>query len=338
MAGHPSVAAGLPEGVLTHFAEGLRTESEGSLHEKFAEIGNASVDWIDSLANMMARDEPAAVVDEVLYAAQVVRDVRPSVVVCNVPHNAGNFLHAVCRDVGCALVCVNSTARPEPLGDEATLGLLRSRYPDVMRRTEDGGRELSRLLSERLGAALPGDQRPVTLLPGSPLLVGSAPQPHELFTGPLIRLPYEPGGGGLGGDWLEWVEASPDPVVYIAFGSLVRPTEELLGRLVEALDGGPWRVIWSLPKDQQRAVPALSERWRVTSWAPQADLLQHERVRCFLSHCGGNSSQEAMAYGVPMVCMPYYGDQYEWSRAMCEDRRGLNGYLLLTTHKLFTIC
>mmetsp|Transcript_5588 Transcript_5588/g.8621 ORF Transcript_5588/g.8621 Transcript_5588/m.8621 type:complete len:139 (-) Transcript_5588:163-579(-) len=47
-------------------------------------------------------------------------------------------------------------------------------------------------------------------------------------------------------------------------------------------------------------------------------VLRCERVRCFFSHCGSNSTHESMAYGVPMVCLPFYADQYDWSASVCK--------------------
>ena len=43
------------------------------------------------------------------------------------------------------------------------------------------------------------------------------------------------------------------------------------------------------------------------SFVPQIEVLQHADV--FLTHCGMNSVNEAMALGVPMVAMPFINDQ-----------------------------
>jgi len=40
---------------------------------------------------------------------------------------------------------------------------------------------------------------------------------------------------------------------------------------------------------------------------PQIEVLQHADV--FLTHCGMNSVNEAMSFGVPMVAMPFINDQ-----------------------------
>ncbi|KAM0835657.1 hypothetical protein ACQ4PT_062804 [Festuca glaucescens] len=40
----------------------------------------------------------------------------------------------------------------------------------------------------------------------------------------------------------------------------------------------------------------------VSSWAPQVEVLRHPATGAFVTHCGWNSTLEAVAAGVPMVC------------------------------------
>ncbi|CAN1236011.1 Mogroside IE synthase [Linum grandiflorum] len=42
---------------------------------------------------------------------------------------------------------------------------------------------------------------------------------------------------------------------------------------------------------------------------PQLEVLEHEAVGCFVTHCGWNSTLEALSLGVPMVAMPQWSDQ-----------------------------
>ena len=125
-------------------------------------------------------------------------------------------------------------------------------------------------------------------------------------------------------DLLDWLfsEEETAPIVYVAFGSIVRPSKEMIEKLARALDGGDqWRVLWVLPDELQSFLPSdrpKPSRWRVERFVPQADVLKCERVRCFLSHMGANSTTESLVCSIPMLCCPFYMDQFEWTWTVCE--------------------
>jgi len=84
-------------------------------------------------------------------------------------------------------------------------------------------------------------------------------------------------------------------------------------------------VLWALPAATRSALPGhlqvSSPSWRLEAFVPQAAVLAHPAVRCFVSHCGQNSVQEALGAAVPLVCLPFYCDQYEWAASVCKHRR-----------------
>mmetsp|Transcript_41366 Transcript_41366/g.88123 ORF Transcript_41366/g.88123 Transcript_41366/m.88123 type:complete len:663 (+) Transcript_41366:105-2093(+) len=182
------------------------------------------------------------------------------------------------------------------------------------------------------------EQLPTTLFPSSQTMVQKE-EGLNFFTLPLIPMPQRLEDGSVQRDeatfrktitsleqgLLDWMFSGEEtlPIVYMAFGTMVRPTADLFQRLVEALSDGPWRVLWALPKDTQHLVPeGLSpEKWRVESFVPQVDVLKSDRVRAFISHCGMNSTTESLVAGVPMVCCPFYMDQYEWASTVCNFRK-----------------
>jgi glucuronosyltransferase len=47
----------------------------------------------------------------------------------------------------------------------------------------------------------------------------------------------------------------------------------------------------------------------ISKWVPQDDVLAHNKLRLFISHCGLGSVAEAMYHGVPIVAMPIGIDQ-----------------------------
>lgn len=136
---------------------------------------------------------------------------------------------------------------------------------------------------------------------------------------------------------VEFLE-KPGPVVYVSMGSVAAFTEEQLAKVCEGLKAaGEWRVIWSLRQGQQDLLPAggvkaLGEDFLVSSWLPQAELLQHKKVAAFMSHCGWGASCEAIISGTPVVCFPMFADQN--ANAMLMNILGMAKTVTLPQFKL----
>lgn len=122
-------------------------------------------------------------------------------------------------------------------------------------------------------------------------------------------LPQEPAG-----ELTAWLDAA-DSVVYMGFGTITRLTAEQVRALVQVARRleGEHHVLWKLPQDQQRWLPAdLPANLRVESWVPsQLDVLAHPSVKVFFTHGGGNAYTESLYFGKPMVTRPLWVDCYD---------------------------
>ncbi|XP_060179507.1 UDP-glycosyltransferase 74G1-like [Lycium barbarum] len=107
-------------------------------------------------------------------------------------------------------------------------------------------------------------------------------------------------------------------VVYVSFGSLAKVEVEQMEELAWGLKNSNKNFLWvvrsteesKLPKNFLEELKLVSEnKGLVVSWCPQLQVLEHKSTGCFLTHCGWNSTLEAISLGVPMLTMPQWTDQ-----------------------------
>lgn len=118
--------------------------------------------------------------------------------------------------------------------------------------------------------------------------------------------------------WLDRQRAAS--VVYVSFGSWVGPIgHEKIRELALGLEATGRPFLWALKKDPswRAGLPdgyaervAAAGRGKVVGWAPQEEVLTHGSVGCYLTHCGWNSTVEAIRHGVRLLCCPVSGDQF----------------------------
>ena len=116
-------------------------------------------------------------------------------------------------------------------------------------------------------------------------------------------------------DCLSWLDAQEvSSVVYVSFGSLASLGEEQMEELAWGLKRSNNHFLWVVRESEDQKLPInfkeeTSNKGLVVSWCPQLDVLAHKAVGCFMTHCGWNSTLEALSLGVPMVVMPQWTDQ-----------------------------
>ena len=127
---------------------------------------------------------------------------------------------------------------------------------------------------------------------------------------------------------LSWLSGKPKgSVIYVSFGSFASLGVEQIKELAGALKGSNWYFLWVVRETEEAKLPnnfieETSEKGLVVTWCPQLEVLSHESIGCFLTHCGFNSVLEALSLGVPMLAMPQWTDQ--GTNAKCvEDVWGI---------------
>jgi UDP:flavonoid glycosyltransferase YjiC (YdhE family) len=138
---------------------------------------------------------------------------------------------------------------------------------------------------------------------------------------------------------LEWLDKQPkQSVVFLCFGSKGAFSAAQLKEIAQGLESSGHRFLWAVrspPEEQsqfpepdlERLLPAgFLERTRdrgmvVKSWVPQAEIVQHEALGAFVTHCGWNSTLEAVMSGLPMICWPLYAEQSMNKVFMVEEMK-----------------
>ncbi|KAB1223565.1 UDP-glycosyltransferase 74F2 [Morella rubra] len=114
---------------------------------------------------------------------------------------------------------------------------------------------------------------------------------------------------------MKWLNGRPKgSVVYVSFGSMAVLEVEQMQELAWGLRMSNSSFLWVVRASEETKLPAnfieeTSETGLVVQWCPQLEVLAHEAVGCFLTHCGWNSTLEALSLGVPMVGVPQWTDQ-----------------------------
>ncbi|KAF7005722.1 hypothetical protein CFC21_020829 [Triticum aestivum] len=116
---------------------------------------------------------------------------------------------------------------------------------------------------------------------------------------------------------IPWLDAKPArSVVFVAFGTLTRFSPEQLQELARGLKLSGKDFVWVISdadaasSDIPEGFPTASRGYIIRGWAPQVLILNHTAVGGFVTHCGWNSTLEAVSAGVPMVTWPRHADQF----------------------------
>ncbi|KAK7308195.1 hypothetical protein VNO77_41795 [Canavalia gladiata] len=120
---------------------------------------------------------------------------------------------------------------------------------------------------------------------------------------------------------MEWLNSKePSSVVYISFGTVVYLKQEQVDEIAYGLLESGVCFLWVMKPPHKHSgnemvslphgfAEKAGNKGKVVQWSPQEQVLAHPSVACFVTHCGWNSSMEALTSGIPIVAFPQWGDQ-----------------------------
>ncbi|KAL8111320.1 UDP-glucosyltransferase 29-like [Apium graveolens] len=158
-------------------------------------------------------------------------------------------------------------------------------------------------------------------------------QKRVVQVGPLVQLPTCKDENCEIIQWLNKKEKGS--TIFVSFGSEYYLNEEDFEEIARGLMLSIVNFIWvvrfpvgknikieeKLPKGFYDKV---GDRGKVVEgWAPQSTILEHSSIGGFVSHCGWNSVNESMSYGVPIIAAPMQLDQPINARLVNEAGVGI---------------
>ncbi|KAF7837089.1 UDP-glycosyltransferase 92A1 [Senna tora] len=154
-------------------------------------------------------------------------------------------------------------------------------------------------------------------------------------------------------DCLQWLNLNPkSSVLYISFGSQNSISETQMMALAEGLEESKKPFIWVirpplgfdingdfkaewLPLGFEDRIRESKRGLVIPKWGPQLEILSHESIGAFLSHCGWNSVLESLSNGVPIIGWPL-GAEQAYNSKMLEEEMGVGVELTRTVESVVT--
>ncbi|CAH2051521.1 unnamed protein product [Thlaspi arvense] len=155
----------------------------------------------------------------------------------------------------------------------------------------------------------------------------SSDRPKSWCVGPLC-LTDPPKPDRAKPAWINWLDRKGEegrPVLYVAFGTQAEISNKQLKELALGLEDSKVNFLWITRKDVEEIMgEGFKDRLRergmiVREWVDQWEILSHESVKGFLSHCGWNSALESICIGVPLLAWPMMAEQPLNAKMVVEE-------------------
>ncbi|XP_031639548.1 UDP-glucuronosyltransferase 1-10-like [Contarinia nasturtii] len=107
-----------------------------------------------------------------------------------------------------------------------------------------------------------------------------------------------------------FLDESTDGVIYFSLGTIIESSKlpkEKIQAFLDSFRHLKQRVLWKFEDETLENVPS---NVMIKKWMPQNDILAHPNVILFISHGGLFGTSESLYHGVPLLLIPFFGDQH----------------------------
>lgn len=120
--------------------------------------------------------------------------------------------------------------------------------------------------------------------------------------------------------YIEWLNSQPEgSVLYISMGSFLSVSSSQMDEIVAGVHNSGVRFLWVSRGETSPFKDGGGNMGLAVPWCDQIRVLCHSAVGGFWTHCGWNSTLEAVFAGVPMLTSPIFWDQITNRKLIVED-------------------
>ena len=125
-------------------------------------------------------------------------------------------------------------------------------------------------------------------------------------------------------DLKTFLDSSRNGVIYMSLGSNVQSKDlspEVLQIFLKVFGSLSYDVLWKFEADN---LPNKPDNVKISKWLPQSDLLAHPKIKLFITQGGQQSMEEAIDRMIPMVVIPFLGDQDANAKRVVRKEVGIH--------------
>ncbi|XP_043469337.1 UDP-glycosyltransferase UGT5-like isoform X2 [Leptopilina heterotoma] len=124
-------------------------------------------------------------------------------------------------------------------------------------------------------------------------------------------------------DIQEFLDNAPQGVIYFSLGSNLQSDQlsnSTLTELYSAFGTLKQKILWKHRGSKTTELKNI----KFVKWVPQQAVLAHKNIKMFMMQGGLQSLQEAVYYGIPVISIPFFGDQKFNTRKILDSKIGLS--------------
>lgn len=106
-----------------------------------------------------------------------------------------------------------------------------------------------------------------------------------------------------------YLDSANEGIIYFSLGSNIKSNllqQDKKNILIRSFAKLPYKVLWKFEDDQLEGKPV---NVKINKWLPQQDVLRHPNIILFITQAGLQSMEEALLNGLPLIVIPFVGDQ-----------------------------